>query len=74
MPTLDQKVLDQLRRGGAEYLVVPATSGWWLDHYEALARYLEDDHRRIADAEGRFVAFAIGAAEPAAPPAKAVAV
>ena len=43
--------------------MIPATSGWWLEHYAELARHLEDDHARIASAEGHFVAFAIGAAK-----------
>lgn len=32
--------LEALREGGAEYLVLPATSSWWLDHYEELAARL----------------------------------
>jgi hypothetical protein len=52
--------LASLREAGAEYLVIPATSGWWLDHYADLARHLEDDHDRVASADDRFVAFAIG--------------
>jgi GT2 family glycosyltransferase len=32
--------LEALREGGAEYLVLPATSFWWLDHYEELAACL----------------------------------
>jgi hypothetical protein len=36
---------------------VPATSGWWLDHYADLARHLDRDHRRIAQSDDRFVAF-----------------
>jgi hypothetical protein len=51
------------REAGAEYLVIPATSGWWLDHYAELARHLDDDHVRIASTDDRFVAFAIGAAK-----------
>jgi glycosyl transferase family 1 len=55
--------LAALREAGAEYLIVPATSGWWLEHYEELARHLEDDHLRIASEDGSYVAFAIGAAK-----------
>jgi hypothetical protein len=32
--------LEQLRTAGAEFLVVPATSAWWLDYYDRLARHL----------------------------------
>lgn len=34
--------LEELRRAGAGYLVLPATSRWWLDHYEGLAEHLRD--------------------------------
>jgi len=33
--------LEALRARGAQYLVIPATSSWWLGHYDGLARYLE---------------------------------
>jgi len=33
--------LDDLRSRGAEYLLFPATSFWWLDHYSEFARHLE---------------------------------
>ncbi|MFL5832859.1 MAG: glycosyltransferase family 2 protein [Solirubrobacterales bacterium] len=32
--------LEALRESGAEYLLLPATSSWWLDHYEGLAAHL----------------------------------
>jgi hypothetical protein len=32
--------LEELRDAGAEYLVLPSTSFWWLDYYKELARYL----------------------------------
>src|SRR5215210_5051202 len=51
--------LKALAAAGAEYLVVPATSGWWLEHYDGLARHLESDGGRIASAEDRYVAFAL---------------
>lgn len=35
--------LEELREDGAGYLVLPATSYWWLDHYESLARHLRED-------------------------------
>jgi colanic acid/amylovoran biosynthesis glycosyltransferase len=51
--------LAQLRARGAEYLVVPATSGWWLEHYGQLAAHLERDHERVAEEDGLFVCFAL---------------
>lgn len=32
--------LEELRVAGAEYLVVPATSTWWLEHYAGFAAHL----------------------------------
>jgi GT2 family glycosyltransferase len=43
--------LERLREGGAEYLVVPATSRWWLDHYDGFARHLRDRYRLDEQAE-----------------------
>jgi hypothetical protein len=34
--------LELLRERGAGYLVFPATSMWWLDHYPELGRHLEE--------------------------------
>jgi hypothetical protein len=34
--------LEQLRGGGADYLVLPSTSYWWLEHYAGFARHLRD--------------------------------
>ncbi len=34
--------LEALRQAGAGYLVLPATSSWWLDHYEAFADHLRN--------------------------------
>jgi GT2 family glycosyltransferase len=33
--------LERLRASGAEFLVVPATSRWWLRHYAQFAKHLE---------------------------------
>jgi GT2 family glycosyltransferase len=32
--------LESLRAAGAEYLVLPATASWWLEHYAGFAGYL----------------------------------
>lgn len=32
--------LESLREAGAEYLVLPSTAYWWLDHYAGFARHL----------------------------------
>jgi glycosyltransferase involved in cell wall biosynthesis len=49
--------LEQLHRGGAQYLIVPATSGWWLEHYEDLTRHLDREHTRLEPSDEHFVAF-----------------
>ena len=54
--------LEELRRGGAEYLLVPATSGWWLEHYGELAAHLEADHERLEHRDEHLVAFRLRAA------------
>jgi GT2 family glycosyltransferase/SAM-dependent methyltransferase len=36
--------LERVRRGGAEYFLIPATSLWWLDHYRAFAEHLRDHY------------------------------
>jgi len=40
--------LEALRSGGADYLVVPAASAWWLEHYSDFARHLGDRYARLA--------------------------
>lgn len=42
--------LEALRDRGARYLVVPATSGWWLEHYAGFHEHLSR-HYRCAAAE-----------------------
>jgi glycosyltransferase involved in cell wall biosynthesis len=39
--------LETLRDGGAEYLLLPGTSYWWLEHYQEFARSLEAQHHRV---------------------------
>jgi hypothetical protein len=39
--------LEVLRSRGGEFLLIPCTSFWWLDHYQDFRRHLERRHRRI---------------------------
>jgi hypothetical protein len=39
--------LEQLRRDGAQYLVFPKPSAWWLRHYVDFRRHLESRYRAI---------------------------
>jgi len=41
--------LEALREDGAEFLVIPATSGWWLEHYADFARHLDRYAHHTAD-------------------------
>lgn len=41
--------LEELRARGAQYLLVPSTSAWWLDHYEGFAKHLQDRYQRLAE-------------------------
>ena len=38
--------LEELRARGATHLVIPATSAWWLEHYEDFRRHLDATLRR----------------------------
>jgi hypothetical protein len=37
--------LEALRAGGAEYLVLPSTSSWWLEHYASFAEHLRRNYQ-----------------------------
>jgi GT2 family glycosyltransferase len=39
--------IDRLRRAGLEFVVVPAPSLWWLDHYKDFAVHLHERHRLL---------------------------
>jgi hypothetical protein len=41
--------LEELLRDGAQYLVIPATSSWWLDYYVDFRAYLNHCHRVVHD-------------------------
>jgi glycosyltransferase involved in cell wall biosynthesis len=43
--------LESLHRRGADYLVLPVTSLWWLDHYKGLARHLDEHCHLVQDGE-----------------------
>jgi hypothetical protein len=39
--------LEELRRQGAEYLLVPVTADWWLEHYVEFATHLGDHYAEL---------------------------
>jgi SAM-dependent methyltransferase len=57
--------LEELRRAGAAYLLLPATAAWWLDHYPELARHLAQRYRRVCHDESCSI-FVLTAPEVAA--------
>jgi hypothetical protein len=51
--------LDELRRLGAAYFVVPATSSWWLTHYRGLAERLCAHHQEVSSNPDTAVIFSL---------------
>ena len=50
-PADDQEAinhLEALRARGAEYLLFPRTSAWWLEHYGGLRKHLESTYEAVA--------------------------
>jgi hypothetical protein len=39
--------LESLREGGAEYVVIPSSALWWLEHYVGLRQYLADQGEEL---------------------------
>jgi GT2 family glycosyltransferase len=56
--------LEVLREGGAEYLVVPPTYRWWLNHYEGLREHLDSRYEAVVSDEqaGAIYRLEMGAA------------
>lgn len=52
--------VEALRRGGAEYLVIPATARWWLGYYEGLARHLANHGAVITDQADCCLIYGLG--------------
>jgi len=52
--------IEALRRGGAEYLVIPATARWWLDYYDDLARHLANHGTVVADQANCCLIYGLG--------------
>jgi hypothetical protein len=52
--------LEELRRRGAEYLVIPTTARWWLDYYSELATHLATHGELVADEPDTCFVYALG--------------
>ena len=72
--------LEDLRKRGAQFLLLPQTSLWWLDHYTEFTSYLNRHFQRVIDEREVCVMYKLGhtdgsvqrdaATLPAAPGAK----
>jgi hypothetical protein len=51
--------LEALRAKGASHLVIPQTSLWWLDHYEAFRKHLEERHELLVRDESACFVYAL---------------
>jgi hypothetical protein len=52
--------LEQLRRHGAEYLVIPATARWWLEYYAEFATHLATHGEVLADQPDSCLIYGLG--------------
>src|SRR5205085_730238 len=51
--------LEALRAKGADYLLIPSPSLWWLEHYSGFKNHLEDHYRRVAGETGDCLTIAL---------------
>src|SRR5436190_9005357 len=51
--------LESLREQGAGYFAIPATSRWWMDHYDAFRRHLEQRYRPVVRSDETCVLYAL---------------
>ena len=55
--------LESLRAKGAQYLLFPATSRWWLDHYEGFRQHIEQRYDVVTDHAETGLVFSLGAVD-----------
>jgi glycosyltransferase involved in cell wall biosynthesis len=51
--------LESLKARGADYLIIPQTSLWWLDHYSDFRLHLERHYKSVVHQEDTCVMFAL---------------
>ena len=51
--------LEELRERGGQFIVFPESSRWWLDHYGAFRRHLDERYECVARRYGTGVVFAL---------------
>jgi hypothetical protein len=54
--------LEGLRSDGAQFLVFPQTSLWWLDYYKEFAAHLATSYRQVASVDPACVLYDLRAA------------
>lgn len=54
--------LEELRAKGADFLLVPTTGFWWLDHYDGFRRHLETNYRVSLRRDDACIAYELRAA------------
>jgi hypothetical protein len=64
--------LEQRRRAGAEYLVLPATARWWLRYYDDFAAHLAGHAEVVADLPETCTIYSLGPRLASAPGAPAI--
>jgi hypothetical protein len=62
--------LEQLRANGAEYLVIPASCGWWLEFYGGMREHLETSYRLVFDDPRTGTIYALGGLENGSAPGR----
>jgi glycosyltransferase involved in cell wall biosynthesis len=56
--------LESLQEKGAQFLVLPQTAFWWLDHYNEFGQYLESNYQLVVHDEDTCMIFALREWEP----------
>jgi hypothetical protein len=51
--------LESLRRRGAEFLLIPESASWWLDHYQAFHRHLIERYPLALSEDGVGTVFSL---------------
>jgi hypothetical protein len=64
--------LEQRRRAGAEYLVLPATARWWLQYYDDFALHLASHGEIVADLPDTCTIYSLGLRLESVPGAPAI--
>jgi GT2 family glycosyltransferase len=52
-------LLEEARRRGGEYLLIPSTTRWWLAHYAELREYLRTRYAVVLDAEDSCIIYSL---------------